>query len=115
MSNILNYKYWCPNPTCETKHNPDFVHSDGFRGIIVRKDESEANDPEPCPCCETEMKQVGFKMHGGFSKTSLMDKTQKKAMLLNRSHKHFNKHIKPWKEHLNNEFGTQAKSIISKK
>jgi hypothetical protein len=87
------------NPDCESHDVKSRVFIVNNRRITkiakidnfpIVKDENN-KDEEFCPCCQQELKHVGFLGLQIFSKISLMDLNQRKQMMLNRSSAHAKK------------------------
>lgn len=84
----LIYNCFCSNENCENRSSK-IKASEGFPELT-------------CPFCGAPVKILGHEsnIYGAYTSAS---KEQKTEMLKKRSHEHFEKHIKPYKEYKINE------------
>lgn len=94
----MRYVYFCLNPLCSSKEqkmrryetkNGSISRIGKIDRFIIEKPEENMHKPEPCECCEKDMKLAGIAGLQIFSKMSLMSKSEKGEMLKQRSSKHF--------------------------
>lgn len=99
-------KFICENADCERLGKVEEIFQNRYSFINGRM----VNPNAPCPSCKKERKEinenantpVGEKLVS-LPKYSSMTKQQQQEVLKKRSHEHFKKEVKPFKEHQLNQ------------
>lgn len=107
-------EFVCENPECKKFGVKEYYSSTTFKLVDGHLQSVDA----PCPVCgqiRTEInpnkdiplaqKNIGIGKYGSASKE------QKQEMLKKRSHDHYEKHVKPFKEHQLHEAVSQMKEL----
>lgn len=95
-------KFICRNEECKRKGVEDEYYSNAYRIV----DGSLQSKNAPCPCCGQIREEINpnkdiplSQKNIDIAKYSSASPEAKRAMLKKRSHDHYEKEIKPFKEH----------------
>lgn len=105
-------KFVCENPECEKCGIVD----EEFNNTYKMRDGHLVSDKAPCPKCGEIRKEVSdntplTQKNIYIGNYQMASPEQKREILKKRSHEHYEKEIKPFKEHQLHEAMSQFKSI----
>ena len=105
-------KFVCENPDCERFG----VVDEEFNNTYKMVDGHLLSDKAPCPVCGKIRKELANNVPLSEKKIrigsyNMASPEQRREILKKRSHEHYEKEIKPFKEHQLNEAVSQFKSI----
>ena len=105
-------KFVCENPDCERFG----VVDEEFNNTYKMVDGRLLSDKAPCPVCGKIRKELANNIPLSekniyIGRYHMASPEQKREILKKRSHEHYEKEIKPFKEHQLNEAVSQFKSI----
>ena len=105
-------KFVCENPECDRCGVICDEYNNTYRMIEGRL----VSDKAPCPHCGKMRKEIPNNIplsekHINLGSYTMASPEQRREILKKRSHEHFEKEVKPFKEHQLNEAMSQFKSI----